>query len=296
MCLVTGIPVSAQGGQLNRRSSLHTPKPPPPVRRCSSITSAPNSTVLKLRNSPPRQLNTGASTQQPPQVSTKPVHPQQNQVNHRRSHSASGSSNPEHTYAELSEIQQSIQARQKQQQEQQQHEGYYQEGQLGYGPGALSAPVTPQYAQPLTTASYPIVNSNVVNSLNAKFAALNTQQPQHSQAPTQNSNKSIQSNCANVTQQVIGTSGSGAADFPDLPPPPSEAELMEMEQVYSVPNVSVQQSQAYSVDASHSVQLRTPNQTVNPVAGVDMRLSLISEMKSGSKFQKRSSNKGDSQC
>ncbi|XP_045194003.2 protein MTSS 2-like isoform X2 [Mercenaria mercenaria] len=283
-----GIPVSAQGGQLSRRSSLNTPKPPPPVRRSSSITSAPNSSVLqKYRNSPPRQLNTqsGANAQHPPQVSAKPVY-QQNQSNHRRSRSASGSSNPEHAYAELTEIQQSIQARQQQEMNRQS-----QGGQFGYGPGALSAPVTPQYAQPVTTPNYPVGNSNVINSLNAKFVTMNSQPPQNSQSLTQHSTSS-QSNCANITQQA----SAGAGDFPDLPPPPSEAELMEMEKVYSVPNQNIQQTQAYNVQTSQNVQMRTQTQAVNPVAGIDMRQSLISEMKAGNKFRKMSASDSDSQC
>ncbi|XP_060566052.1 protein MTSS 2-like isoform X2 [Ruditapes philippinarum] len=287
-----GIPVSAQGGQLTRRSSLNAPKPPPPVRRSSSITSAPNSTVLqKFRNSPPRQLNTqtGTNAQHPPQVSAKPVNPQ-NSANHRRSRSASGSSNPEHAYAELSEIQQSIQARH-QQELNRQNQG----GQYSYGPGAVSAPVTPQYAQPVTTPNYPIGNSNVVNSLNAKFVSMNSQQSSHSQPVTQYSTKS-QSNCMNVTQQGAGQNSAGAGDFPDLPPPPSEAELMEMEKVYSVPNQNIQQTQAYNVQTSHNVQMRNQTQNVNPMAGIDMRQSLISEMKSGNKFRKMSSSESDSQC
>ncbi|KAL4234255.1 Metastasis suppressor protein 1 [Mactra antiquata] len=265
-----GIPVSAQGGgQLSRRSSLNTPKPPPPVRRSSSITSAPNSTVLqKYRNSPPRQLNT-----QPPQVSAKPTKFKQdpsNNNNHRRSMSASGS-NAEHAYAELSEIQQSIQARQQQGAPQR------------YGPGAMSAPVTPQYAQPVTIPNYQMVNSNVVNSLNSQFSNMNSQQSQSSQMIAPHSGKSSQSNCS-------------GSDFPDLPPPPSEAELQEMEQVYSVPNQIVQQTQSYNVQTQDNVQMRKQTPNVNPMAGIDMRQSLISEMKTGNKFRKMSTSEEDSQC
>lgn len=290
LSLIAGIPVSAQGGQqLTRRSSLNTPKPPPPVRRSSSITSAPNPTVLqKFRNSPPRQLNTqtGSNAQHPPQVSAKPVLPQ-NSGNHRRSRSASGSSNPEHAYAELTEIQQSIQARHQQEMNRQ-----IQGGQYSYGPGAVSAPVTPQYAQPVTTPNYQIGNSSVVNSLNAKFVSMNSQQPPNSQTVTQYNTRS-QSNC---TKQGGGHSSAGAGDFPDLPPPPTEAELQEMEKVYSVPNQNIQQTQAYNVQTSHNVQMRTQTQNVNPMAGMDMRQSLISEMKSGNKFRKMSSSESDSQC
>lgn len=257
---------------------MNTPKPPPPVRRSSSITSAPNSSVLqKFRNSPPRQLNTHSGAHHPPQVSAKPINPQ-NQSNHRRSRSASGSSNPEHAYAELTEIQQSIQARQQQEMLRQSQGGQF---------GAMSAPVTPQYAQPVTTPNYPIGNSNVINSLNAKFASVNSQQSQYSQSVTLHSGG--QMTCANVTPSAVG-------DFPDLPPPPSEAELKEMEQVYSVPNQNIQQTQANNVQTSHSVQMRNQTQGVNPVVGMDMRQSLISEMKSGNKFRKMSSTESDSQC
>lgn len=188
--------------------------------------------------------------------------------------SASGSSNAEHAYAELSEIQQSIQARQQQ--------GYQPGIPAGYGPGAMSAPVTPQYAQPVTIPNYQMVNSNVVNSLNTQFNNnTNNQQSQKSQMVTPHSGS--QSNC-------------GDSDFPDLPPPPSEAELQEMEQVYSVPNQNIQQTQSYNVQTHQNIQMRKQTPSVNPMAGVDMRQSLISEMKTGTKFRKMSTSEEDSQC
>lgn len=143
-----GVPLSAQGGVLARRSSLNQPKPPPPVRRSSSITSAPNPAVLqKFRSSPPRQVAPKPSKSQGQTSSAQNAHQyrQDQKPNHRRSRSASGS---EPAYAELAEIQQSIQARY---QQQEQYEQSIQFGQYSHtgnsqisGAGQMSAPVTPQ--------------------------------------------------------------------------------------------------------------------------------------------------------
>lgn len=272
--LFLAIPAS-QG--LSRRSSVNTPKPPPPVRRSSSISSQPPAVLQKYRTSPPRQLN---PQNQPPPVSAKPTNAQNNQSNHRRSLSASGGTNTEHAYAELTEIQHSIQMRQQQQQQQGQYaaaHGYP----GGYGPGAMSAPATPQYAQPVTTQN-PIVNSNVVNSLNARFAAMNTQMV--------NSNQQSQCNSSKLSQP------GGGVDMPELPPPPSEDELREMEQIYNVPKQNIQQTQAYNAQTPvpSNVQMRHPQaQPGNPM---DMRQSLISEMTAGKKFRKMSNSEGGSEC
>lgn len=276
-----------------RRSSVNTPKPPPPVRRSSSISSQNPAVLQKYRNSPPRQLNTQT---QPPPVSAKPAKPnnaQHSQSNHRRSLSASGGSNTEHAYAELNEIQQSIQARNHQRQLQ----GQYAAPQAypgGYGPGAMSAPATPQYAQPVTAASHPAVNSDVVNSLNARFAPVSTVQTLSTQQSQSYTSTNL-SHCLDGKQ--MGPSGAG--DMPDLPPPPSEDELREMEEIYRVPNQNTQQTQAYNAQTSHanSVQIRHAQvQPVNPMGGVDMRQSLISEMKAGNKFRKMSNSEEESGC
>lgn len=260
---------------------MNTPKPPPPVRRSSSISSHQNPVAAqKYRTSPPRQLNT---QNQPPPVSAKPTNAQNNQSNHRRSLSASGGTNTEHAYAELTEIQQSIQLRHQQQQQQQ---GLYATAQGypgGYGPGAMSAPATPQYAQPVTTQN-PIVHSNVVNSLNTRFAAMNTQMV--------NSNQ--QSQCNSSTNSQTAPSGGGVA-MPELPPPPSEDELREMEQIYNVPK-QIQPTQAYNAQTSVSSNVQMRQSQAQPGKPVDMRQSLISEMIAGNKFRQKSNNEGGSEC
>ena len=299
---VAGMPASAQQ-QLGRRSSMNVPKPPPPVRRSSSITSAQNPTVLqKFRNSPPRQMGP------PPAVSSKPLNPNQ-QGNHRRSLSASGGSEPEHAYAELAEIQASIQARQ-------------QQGNVGL-PGVMSAPVTPQYAQPVTAppGAAGLVNNNVLTSLNTRFAAMNSvnsgQQGQNGTVGV--GSHGNQSNCVPAP-----------GDLPDLPPPPSEDELRQMEQIYSVPKQNLhsqtqqqqqQQQQAYNAqqqqyqhyhggvnNSNSSVQMRHPQShyqqapsqpgghVPHPGPAQDMRQSLISEMKTVNKLRKMSSSEGGSEC
>lgn len=293
-----GIPVSAQNqGALMRRSSMNAPKPPPPVRRSSSITSAPNSSILqKFRSSPPRQLNT-----QPPPSSQQQQYNQQQlqysqqqlqanntqpfQSNHRRSLSASGSpAGSEPAYAELSEIQQSIHARHQQ---------------AGYG--GQSAPVTPQYSQPVTTPGKVMPQSNVINSLNAKFASTNIQSSGGSgvgggvSGPGTHGMPATghQSNC------VTGGNQGPSDDFMDLPPPPTADELMEIEQIYSVPKQNLAATSAHSHinQTPGMVQMRPPaGPSVNPVAAGDMRQSLISEMKSANRFRKTSQAEDGSEC
>ncbi|XP_052819127.1 protein MTSS 2-like isoform X2 [Mya arenaria] len=301
---IIGMPMSAQ---LARRSSMNVPKPPPPVRRSSSISTASNPAILqKFRNSPPRQLNQSAG---PPQVSAKPIH--QGQGNHRRSLSACGGSEPEHAYAELTEIQASIQARQQQVQGGQIYAPGQVPGQVhpGMGYGAMSAPATPQYAQPVNPVHpQTTTNSNIVNSLNARFAAMNTNMaPQQSNNNSSSGNSiSIQSNCvvSNPQMQNSKSASTAGLDLPDLPPPPSEDELRAMDQIYSVPNQNLQQTQAYNTQSmahTNSVQMRQPQaqyqqpQPVNP-AGTDVRTSLISEMKSGNKFRKMTNSERGSEC
>ncbi|XP_052231063.1 protein MTSS 1-like isoform X6 [Dreissena polymorpha] len=317
---IIGMPSSA----LSRRSSMNTAKPPPPIRRTSSITQAPNPTVLqKFRNSPPRQLNN-----QPPSENhsnrAMPVGGNPNgaptQHNHRRSLSASGGSEPEHAYAELTEIQASIRARQQQQQQQGQYpsegQGHGIQGQGGYG--VMSAPVTPQYAQPVTVPGQNPMNSAIVNSLNARFSGMSTGQPagqvgqmgQQSQYQSSSNPASVSVNSQTKYQQAPSQNstkigGGGGADFPDLPPPPSEDELKQMEQIYSVPKQSYPQAQSYNAEVlntSNSVQMRNPasqyqaTPIVNPGGGVDMRQSLISELKAGNRLRKMSNSEGGANC
>ena len=278
--------MSAQGGGvLARRSSMNQPKPPPPVRRSSSITSAANPALLqKYRTSPPKQLP-------PPQT--------QSQTNaqppsHRRSSSSSGTpAGAEPAYAELQEIQQSIQARQQQQrqQQQQQVQGYNSEGYTWGQAGQGAVPSqSPQYAEPVT-----IVNANTVNSLDAKFSSMNMTQTQ------QVTNTSVShTHPVSSTGFMPQTAGAGSGDdFPDLPPPPTDEELREIEKIYSVPK-NVNQTPFHNVQTRNNVQIRPQQQQQNPVGGVgmDFRQSLISEMKAGNKFRKLSqSDQGaESEC
>ena len=288
-----GVPVSAQGGVLTRRSSLNQPKPPPPVRRSSSITSAPNPAVLqKFRSSPPRQLAPKPS-QSHSQSSTSQSNAQQykqdHKPNHRRSRSASGSSEP--AYAELAEIQQSIQARY-QQQSQGQYEQSTQYGQYLQtgnsqipGAGPTSAPVTPQYALPVTNPGTQY-STSVVNSLNAKFAAMNSQLGQNSQSCPQFTPDSH--------SELPLPPPPASDEFPDLPPPPTEAELRDIEHTYNVPNVDSSQTRS-----KQNVELRRSSQTTNPGTAQntgDVRQSLISELKQGNKFRKMSHSEEGSEC
>lgn len=283
--------MSAQGG-LARRSSLNQPKPPPPVRRSSSITSAPNPAVLqKFRSSPPRQVAPKPSKSQGQTSSAQNAHQyrQDQKPNHRRSRSASGS---EPAYAELAEIQQSIQARY---QQQEQYEQSIQFGQYSHtgnsqlsGAGQMSAPVTPQYALPVTNPATQY-STSVVDSLNAKFAAVdNRQMGQNSQSCPQFMPQS------DPHPQGLPPPPPASDDFPDLPPPPTEAELRDIEHTYNVPNVNT--SQTYNVQ---NVELRQTAQTANPATAPkpgDMRQSLISELKKGNMFRKMSHSEEGSEC
>ena len=278
---------------LARRSSLNQPKPPPPVRRSSSITSAPNPAILqKYRSSPPRQQGQGQGSAHQYRQDQKP--------NHRRSRSASGS---EPAYAELTEIQQSIQGRYKQQEQYDQGNQYGQYSQSGNSqipvPGQSSAPVTPQYALPVTIpSSQSQYSTSVVDTLNAKFAAMNRQMGQNSQS------------CPQFNPQIGPHSDAlpppppASDDFPDLPPPPSEAELRDIEHTYNVPNVDKSQLRnIQNVDHrqdSQTVELRRPPQTRSPPTAPkptgDMRQSLITEMKRGNMFRKMSHDEEGSEC
>lgn len=206
--LLVGIPVSRQtGAPITRRSSMNTPKPPPPVRRSSSITTANPQTLQRLRNTPPRQLQSTS-------------HGQDSDSNRTSLHRRSNSSGGEPAYAELQTIQMSIHARQ----------------QLQYQPEAspyasvdtqqiaYSAPPTPsQYGNrsmpPSGHYQPPSVNqAELMQKLNAQFSALN--------APYHQEDDSLPPPPPELVQVD-----------PELPPPPSAAELEEMEKVYSTPAV-----------------------------------------------------------
>ncbi|KAK3086144.1 hypothetical protein FSP39_014225 [Pinctada imbricata] len=264
-----GIPVSHTGGApITRRSSMNTPKPPPPVRRSSSITTANPATIQKLRKTPPRQLQ---GNQSQPYAQPAP------QNKHRRSSSSGGS---EPAYAELQTIQQSIQARHQQQLNQQ-----YQTEASPYATTATqnipySAPVTPQYAEtnmmpppsgghvPPSSGHYtqqhqqqqqPAGQAELMQKLNAKFQALNaaySDKNDHGLPPP--------------------PPNAGEIDH-DLPPPPSQAELEEIEKIYSRPP---------PVNPKPTV-----NRTSNPE---NLRASLVSELKMG--LRRVSSQDEGSEC
>lgn len=253
--------------------------------------------MQKFRSSPPRQLGAKPSQSQG-QTNTSQSYAHQfrqdQKPNHRRSRSASGS---EPAYAELTEIQQSIQARYQHLEQYEQSNQYGQYVQPGAshhpGLGQSSAPVTPQYATPITIPSTQY-STTVVDTLNARFAEMNRQQNSHS--------------CPQFTPQGDSHSDSfpppppASDDFPDLPPPPSEAELRDIEHTYNVPNVDTSQlrnvqhfehrQDSQTVDFRHSTQ--TPATAPKPTT--DMRQSLISEMKKGNLFKKKSHSEEGSEC
>lgn len=194
-CTIVGLPVSQTGAPITRRSSMNAPKPPPPVRRSSSISTAGAPVaVQKLRRTPPRQIPEGSAQ-----------HPsQRHSGNHRRSSSSGGI--PEPAYAELQTIQQSIYAR---------HE------QAG-GNYVSSAPPTPsQYAVPGMTVHTQQINSQPVNQTMSHIAG------------TQDSNSRFTVSASQ--QSSGHPPPPPSAVDPDLPPPPTDEELQEIEKVYSRP-------------------------------------------------------------
>lgn len=184
---------------------MNTSKPPPPVRRSSSITTANPQTLQRLRNTPPRQLQSSTPGQDsdPSRVSM-----------HRRSNSSGG----EPAYAELQTIQQSIHARHQFQAEASPYASVDTQ-QIAY-----SAPPTPsQYGErsmpPSGHYHPPNVNqAELMQKLNAQFSALN--------APYHQEDDSLPPPPPELVQSE-----------PDLPPPPTAAELEAIEKVYSTPVV-----------------------------------------------------------
>lgn len=252
-----GIPVS--GGALGRRSSMnqHQSKPPPPVRRSSSITTANPAVLQKLRNTPPRE--------QPPiiQSTGRPG-------SHRRS--SSSGSQPEPAYAELQEIQQSIQARYHQSET---PENAYASAAAGnvylYNQQTVSQHVPnsqPPYGNTLPTGSQtagqnlphyvqhqPAGQVDMVRKLNERFAAMN----------------------ASLQEEDLPPPPPDILSDSDLPPPPSFEELKEIESVYSHPPPPV-----YSKPQSNSSE--------------QLRASLVSELKSGPRLRRFNSKEEGSEC
>ena len=244
---------------------MNTPKPPPPVRRSSSITSTNPATLQKLRKTPPRQLQ---ANQGQPYSQNAP------QGKHRRSSSSGGS---EPAYAELQTIQQSIQARQQQQMHQEpspyastatQNIPYsapptpsqYADAKLMPPPGAVyHAPSSGHFSQHHEPTS--AGQAELMQKLNAKFQALNAAY----------SEKSSDSDALPPPppQHLVD---------PDLPPPPSQAELEEIEKIYSRPP---------PVNPKPTQQQRASNPE-------NLRASLVSELKMG--LRRMSNNEEGSEC
>ncbi|XP_052062927.1 protein MTSS 2-like isoform X3 [Mytilus californianus] len=262
-----GIPVSGVG--LGRRSSMNQQqsKPPPPVRRSSSITTANPAVLQKLRKTPPRE--------QPPipQSSSRPG-------SHRRSGSSGSQSEP--AYAELQEIQQSIQARQSRHEHQEtiyasttaaqnpynQHNSsqYVPNSQPIYGhavpPDAramMPPPSGPQYSQtgvPHYHQNLPAGQVDMVKKLNARFAAMN----------------------ASLQEEELPPPPPDIMHDPDLPPPPSAEELQEIGCTFSQAPPPVY-SKPQTNNSSDSI-----------------RASLVSELKSGPRLKRVNSKDEGSEC
>ncbi|RUS86846.1 hypothetical protein EGW08_005383 [Elysia chlorotica] len=137
-----GIPMSSGalipgGAGIARRSSVNTggQKPPPPVRRTSSVTGSAPAHVQKLRNSPPRQVS----------VDTAMTHQQQQQQYYQ------GSAQMEPLYAEL-------------------NQGSNDMEELDNNKYSHSHP-----SQVDGDGNSHTSTVNVIQSLNAKFASLNNQ-------------------------------------------------------------------------------------------------------------------------
>ncbi|XP_069113554.1 protein MTSS 2-like isoform X2 [Argopecten irradians] len=249
---LAGIPVS----QVARRASMNTPKPPPPVRRSSSIsTAAAPPVVQRLRKTPPRDMA---------DKSGQPV-----SAGHRRSSSSGGLAEP--AYAELQTIQQSIQLRH--QQEQQHHLQANPYATPGNQHITMSAPPTPSQHMP-----QPLPPGSVNN------------QRGHHPPPTGAPHSKKVGGTEAPTNPPPGIPGAGRrrqestppqyappdTDL-DLPPPPTEWELEEIEKVYSAPP---------------PVRPKPPPQGSNPE---NVRASLLSELKLGPKLRRVTSEDG-SEC
>ncbi|XP_033754842.1 protein MTSS 1-like isoform X3 [Pecten maximus] len=254
---LAGIPVSSS--QVARRASMNTSKPPPPVRRSSSIsTAAAPPVVQRMRKTPPRDMTNKVA---------QPV-----AAGHRRSSSSGGLSEP--AYAELQTIQQSIQLRH-QQQEQQGHL-------LQANPYAttgtqhiiMSAPPTPSQHMPQPLPPGSINNQRGHNPLPRQSATPHNKKVSGTEAPTI------------PPPGIPGPGRKKPESAPlleppdmdiDLPPPPTDWELEEIEKVYSCPP---------------PVKPKPPPQGSNPE---NVRASLLSELKLGPKLRRVTSEDG-SEC
>lgn len=241
-------------------------KPPPPVRRSSSITTANPAVLQKLRNTPPRE---SPPIQQPGRPSS-----------HRRT--SSSGSQPEPAYAELQEIQESIQARQMRQGSHENvyastaaHHSYNQQSvpnsqpnmYAHYNPPVGNAmmppPSEPHYAQTGMQVygqnrahhGQPAGQVDMIRNLNQRFAAMNASLQNDEELPP-------------PPPDIMCDS--------DLPPPPSAEELQEIESVYS--------------NAPPPVYNKPKNNST------DFRASLVSELKSGPKLRRVNSKDNGSEC
>ncbi|XP_064599355.1 protein MTSS 1-like isoform X2 [Liolophura sinensis] len=290
-----GIPVTQVGiGSLKRNA-----KPPPPVRRSSSITGGPPPVLQKTRRSPPKG----------PPANARIVLDGQHSMLHRRSHS-SGSEQAHEALVKMKHTKSADML---------DGHSHYATPEVGgqvIAPSAeVNAPPSPQYAVPHVTGAEPPVSqaqpiSGIVQSLNAKFAALQQTQVQQQQQPIQQlppqqakqqtpqqqqqrqppqtrpkpqhqvQNPKAQPAVSaeehgHAYGQTYGQSQNHSSvyaevhtervplhphpeaeeDFPDLPPPPSEEELAEMNAQFGKKPMDVVRDSLVT-ELKHGPQLR----------------------------------------
>ncbi|XP_021359521.1 metastasis suppressor protein 1-like isoform X4 [Mizuhopecten yessoensis] len=250
-----GIPVS--GSQVARRPSMNPPKPPPPVRRSSSIsTAAAPPIVQRLRKTPPRDM-------------AHKVHPPASS-GHRRSSSSGGLSEP--AYADLQTIQQSIQSRHQQQNQLLQANPYATTGTQHI---TLSAPPTPSQHMPQPLPHGGINNQRGQHPLSRQIVNPHCKRVGGTDAPTDPP--------PGIPGIGLKKQGNAPSSPPpnmdvDLPPPPTEWELEEIEKVYSCPP---------------PIKPKPHSQGENPE---NVRASLLSELKLGPKLRRVTSTDDGSEC
>ncbi|KAL3860567.1 hypothetical protein ACJMK2_010677 [Sinanodonta woodiana] len=212
-----GVPASQGVGSLTRRASINAPKPPPPVRRSSSITAAPPAVLRKLRSSPPKQLNPQNSqsfNQGQGQMPNSQGHIADSHGQHPQHRESSGQ--PEHSYADLSEIQQCIQLRKHHQQQLQQRQSQLENQPQSNGRGVSSE-----------------VNMSVVSSISPPYATPN-----------------VQGEIVQSQEEYFPPPPPLHSGDDDLPPPPSEEELHA---IYYTPNISNPVTQSQSVPRENNL-------------------------------------------
>ncbi|XP_021359519.1 metastasis suppressor protein 1-like isoform X2 [Mizuhopecten yessoensis] len=252
---LAGIPVS--GSQVARRPSMNPPKPPPPVRRSSSIsTAAAPPIVQRLRKTPPRDM-------------AHKVHPPASS-GHRRSSSSGGLSEP--AYADLQTIQQSIQSRHQQQNQLLQANPYATTGTQHI---TLSAPPTPSQHMPQPLPHGGINNQRGQHPLSRQIVNPHCKRVGGTDAPTDPP--------PGIPGIGLKKQGNAPSSPPpnmdvDLPPPPTEWELEEIEKVYSCPP---------------PIKPKPHSQGENPE---NVRASLLSELKLGPKLRRVTSTDDGSEC